>query len=98
MTCAACRSTGCTHSDPVYAGICPSPPAAFIPLGSRTSTGGGALPVAAGDIVDQRAGDREADGTWRGVEGVPVHTPAYDHSGGATSSGKADDISGEVLA
>lgn len=80
MTCAACRTDGCTHSDPVYAGICPSPP------------------VAAGDIVDQRAGDREADGTWRGVEAVPVHTPAYDHSGGATSSGKANDISGEVLA
>lgn len=73
MTCAACGSTGCTHSDPVYAGICPSPPAALAPLGGRTSTGGGALPVAAGDIVDQRAGDCEANGTWRGVEGVPVH-------------------------
>lgn len=52
------------------------PPAAFTPRGSRTSTGGGALPAAAGDIVDQRAGDREADGTWRGVEGVPVHDRA----------------------
>lgn len=73
MTCAACRADGCTHSDPVYAGICPSPPAALTPLGSCTSTGGGALPVAAGDIVDHRAGDRNADGCRCGVEGICIH-------------------------
>lgn len=49
------------------------PPAALAPLGGHTSTGGGALPVAAGDFVDQRAGDREADGFRCEVEGVCIH-------------------------
>lgn len=79
MTCTASQLNGwiCGHSDPLYAGIYPFPASAASVLpcsGGSTSTGGGHLPTAAGDIVDQRAGDREADGTGCRGEGVTVHT------------------------
>lgn len=86
MTCAACRSIACTHSNPAYAGICPPPLLVREVL------------VADGNVVQERWILDDAQRFWGCVEGVPVHTPAYDHSGGATSSGKANDISGEVLA
>jgi len=76
MTCAACHSATCLHSDPVYAGVLPlSPVAAHPKTGSAFLTGGGAtLPRAvAGGFVDQRAGNCEADGTRCGGEGVSIH-------------------------
>lgn len=36
-------------------------------------TGGVVLPPVAGDFVDQRAGDRDADGAGCGGEGFTVH-------------------------
>ena len=41
--------------------------------GSCDPTGGAMLPCAAGELVDQRAGDREADGAGCGGEIIPVH-------------------------
>lgn len=74
MTCAACDSATCSHSDPVYAGIHPSSPgAAQFRASGPYLTGGGAIPVAAGGFVDQRAGDREANGFGCGGEGFTVH-------------------------
>lgn len=76
MTCAACQSATCGHSDPVYAGIHPLPAAAASVLpctGGSTFTGGGAFPAAAGDIVDQRASDRDAAGARCGGEAITVH-------------------------
>lgn len=76
MTCAACRSEHCSHSDLVYAGIHPLPAAAASVLpctGGSTFTGGDALPAAAGDIVDQRASDRDADGARCGGEVIGIH-------------------------
>ncbi|MGW8141893.1 hypothetical protein [Sphingomonas zeae] len=40
---------------------------------SPSLTGGVVLPPVAGDFVDQRAGDREADGAGCGGEIIPVH-------------------------
>mgnify|MGYP005985493395 CR=1 FL=1 len=42
--------------------------------GSCDPTGGAMLPSAAGELVDQRASDRDADGARCGGEGVTVHT------------------------
>jgi hypothetical protein len=98
MACAACQSVTCGHSDPVYAGIHPLPAAAASVLpcsGGSTFTGGGALPAAAGDIVDQRAGFRDADGARCGGKAITVHAGSYGRCDTATSSGKADDISAE---
>lgn len=80
------------------AGIHLLPVAAFYPLGGRPLTDGGELPAAVGGFVDQRASDCEPQGLRSGVERFAVHTPAYDRSGGATSSGNGCDISGEVRA
>ena len=41
---------------------------------SPSLTGGVVLPPVAGDFVDQRASDREADGAGCGGEAIPVHT------------------------
>ena len=74
MTCAACQSTTCSHSDPVYAGIHPFPAATVLPVdGSCDPTGGASLPCAAGELVDQRASDRDADGARCGGEAITVH-------------------------
>ena len=42
--------------------------------GSCDPTGGAMRPSAAGELVDQRASDRDADGARCGGEGVTVHT------------------------
>lgn len=41
--------------------------------GGRDPTGGASLPCAAGELVDQRASDRDADGTRCGGEAITVH-------------------------
>lgn len=41
--------------------------------GSCDPTRGASLPCAAGELVDQRAGDCDADGFGCGGEGIPVH-------------------------
>ena len=41
--------------------------------GSCDPTGGAWLPCAAGQLVDQRASDRDAEGARCGGEGVTVH-------------------------
>lgn len=75
MTCAACRSEHCSHPDPVYAGIHPLPAAPVLPTaGSCDPTGGASLPCAAGELVDQRASNRDADGARCGGEVIAVHT------------------------
>lgn len=42
--------------------------------GSCDPTGGASLPCAAGEQVDQRASDRDADGARCVGEVIPVHT------------------------
>ncbi len=42
--------------------------------GSCDPTGGASLPCAAGELVDQRASDRDADGARCPGDGVTVHT------------------------
>lgn len=41
--------------------------------GSCDPTGGASLPCAAGELVDQRASDRDADGARCGGEAITVH-------------------------
>lgn len=41
--------------------------------GSCDPTGGASLPCAAGELVDQRASDRDADGARCGGEAFAVH-------------------------
>ena len=49
MTCAACGSTGCSHSDPVYAGIAPLP--AVVSVSSGRFLAGGTHPRVTGGFV-----------------------------------------------
>lgn len=57
MTCAACGRISCGHSDPVYAGVSPSPAAAS-PNDSSRPLAGGQPPMATGGFVAQPLHER----------------------------------------
>lgn len=65
-----CLATDCKLRAPQHLHLARTHP----PSAACGTTGGGSSLPAAGDVVDQRASDCEANGARRQVQGVTVHT------------------------